>query len=78
MFENVEEFHKPALPVSREEFAAYVKVQVSGLTNMWHVSVVIELAEEYSEVVLTETQCFYIMKNYSELSEWYGITTETV
>lgn len=53
----------------REKFEAYVEVQQSGLTNMWAVDYVIELAEKMAGVELTEADCFYIMKHYSELKE---------
>ena len=52
---------------TKEQFEAYVDVQQSGVTNMWDIDYVIELAPE----PLTKENCFYIMKHYSELKEEY-------
>jgi len=55
--------------VSKEKFRAYVKVQKSGITNMFNIPNVIEAADKIFEVELTREDCFYIMKNYKELTE---------
>ena len=52
---------------TKEQFEAYVEVQMSGVTNMWDIDFVIQL----SNYELTKENCFYIMKNYSELKEEY-------
>ena len=53
--------------VSKEKFRAYVKVQKSGITNMFDVANVIEAADKIFDVELTREDCIYIMKNYKEL-----------
>ena len=58
---------------TKEQFQAYVDVQMSGLTNMWAVDYVIDLAMEYYDVELTKDICLYIMKNYADLKEEYGV-----
>lgn len=62
------------MEITQEMFEAYVEVQESGLTNMYDVNAVIELAEDIAEVTLTRDQIKDIMKNYGALSEKY--TTE--
>jgi len=54
-------------------FQAYLEVQQSGLTNMFAVNKVIELAEEMTEVVLAKEDCFDIMKNYSKYKKEYNL-----
>lgn len=61
------------ITLTKEQFQAYVDVQMSGITNMWDVSYVIELAEKMSGVVLTEQQCLYIMKHYGELKDKWEV-----
>jgi hypothetical protein len=56
---------------TKEEFGAYVMVQMSGVTNMFDVTNVIDYAEQLCEVELTKDKCLYIMKNYAELKEEY-------
>lgn len=58
---------------TKEQWNAYVDVQMSGLTNMLHVTQVIDLAERYYQVELDDDVCLYIMKHYNELKEEYGI-----
>ena len=55
--------------VSKEKFEAYVKVQKSGITNMFNIANVIEAADKIFEVELTREDCIYIMENYKELEE---------
>ena len=59
------EYLKP----SKEQFQAYVDVQMSGVTNMWDIDYVISVASE----PLTKEHCFYIMKHYNELKEEFGL-----
>ena len=55
--------------VSKEKFEAYVKVQKSGITNMFNIANVIEAADKIFEVELTKEDCIYIMENYKKLME---------
>ncbi|MBA7552920.1 hypothetical protein ES705_45499 [subsurface metagenome] len=55
--------------VSKEKFRAYVKVQESGITNMFNVPNVIEAADKIFDVELNKEDCIYIMENYKELEE---------
>ena len=52
---------------SKEQFEAYVRVQESGVTNMWYVSLVCDLAGHG----LTEDHVYYIFDHYSELRKEY-------
>lgn len=49
--------------VSKEDFQEYVRVQKSGVTNMFMISTVCELTG------LEKEQVMYIMKHYPELEE---------
>ena len=51
--------------ITKEQFKAYVKVQKSGVTNMWNAQLVSQLSG------LKKEEIFEIMKNYSELKEKY-------
>lgn len=55
------------MEITKEQFEAYVEVQMSGVTNMWNVALVSQLSG------LTEEQCLYIMKNYSTLKTKYTV-----
>jgi len=48
--------------ITKEKFNAYVRVQKSGLINMFNIRKVIELSEEE----LTEEDCIDIMENYNK------------
>ena len=52
--------------ITQDEFDAYVEVQMSGVTNMFNVSVV----SDYSG--LSRDKIMTIMKNYSDLNDKYG------
>ena len=52
--------------ITQEEFDAYVKVQMSGVTNMFNVSVV----SDYSG--LSRDKIITIISNYDTLSKRYG------
>jgi len=54
------------MEISKEEFESYVKVQKSGVCNMFMTSMVSDLSG------LTKEQILYIMKNYGMLKEQYG------
>ena len=51
--------------ITIEQFKRYVAVQESGVTNMWNVTLVSELAE------LTKAQVMYIMKNYNAIKRFH-------
>lgn len=51
----------------KKKFLTYESIRKSGITNMFNVTFVCEL----SNGVLSRQDCFYIMKNYSELLEKY-------
>lgn len=53
---------------TKEQFKDYVRIQKSGVTNMWAVRTVCDL----STTGLTTDICLYIMDHYSELKEEYG------
>ena len=52
--------------ITQEEFDAYVKVQMSGVTNMLNVSVV----SDYSG--LSRDKIIEIITNYNTLAQRYG------
>ena len=51
--------------ITKEQFEAYVDVQMSGVTNMWNVKLVGELSG------LEEEEIMKIMKNYGALKDKY-------
>tara|TARA_B110000211_G_scaffold81857_1_gene95805 strand:+ start:428 stop:601 length:174 start_codon:yes stop_codon:yes gene_type:complete len=51
--------------ITKEQFAAYVRVQMSGVTNMFDVRNVTALTG------LNKNQIMEIMSNYGELEEKY-------
>lgn len=53
---------------TKEQFEDYVRIQKSGVTNMWAIRTVCDL----STTGLTTDICLYIMDQYSELKEEYG------
>lgn len=57
------------IKISKEDFEAYVRVQRSGVTNMWDVGKVSKLSG------LTRDKIFYIMegKNYRKLSKKFRV-----
>ena len=57
--------------ITREKFAAYEKVRQSGVTNMFNMELVCQLSG------LTEKECFYIMKHYSQLMTAFKDVRET-
>jgi hypothetical protein len=54
------------MSITQEEFDAYVEVQMSGVTNMFNISVV----SDYSG--LSRDKIITIMENYNTLAERYG------
>lgn len=57
--------------ISKEKFEAYLAVQKSGLTNMFHIENVKFAANGICDVKLTKEDCLYIMKNYGALLAEY-------
>ncbi len=53
------------IKITKEKFLAYVKVQKSGVTNMFAVNLVSELSG------LEKEEIFDIMKNYSKYAKAY-------
>ena len=51
--------------ITKTQFENYVRVQKSGVTNMWAVDLVMQLSG------LTKDQCLDIMKNYSTYAEQF-------
>lgn len=49
--------------ITKEDFEAYVRVQMSGVTNMWAVNIVEELSGLSKEKIMT------IMSSYSDLKD---------
>ena len=54
---------------TKEQFGDYVRIQKSGVTNMFCINNVIGL----SHTGLTTDICLYIMDHYNELREEYGV-----
>lgn len=55
--------------LTKEQFEDYVRIQKSGVTNMWAIRTVCDL----STTGLTTDICLYIMDHYEELMEEYGV-----
>jgi hypothetical protein len=56
--------------ITPEEFERYEKVRQSGVTNMFHTSLVQKLTD------LTKEQVIEIMNNYSKLKRRYDVTRQ--
>ena len=54
--------------MTKEIFHAYLRVQYSGVTNMFDVTRVVA----YSDNVLNKDLCFDIMKNYDKYLTEFG------
>ena len=54
---------------TKEQFKDYVRIQMSGVTNMFAIRNVCEA----STTGLTTDICLYIMDNYEKLMEEYGV-----
>ena len=54
---------------TKEQFKDYVRIQMSGITNMFAIRNVCEM----STTGLTTDICLYIMENYEKLMEEYGV-----
>ena len=68
--ESLSESAEPVKP-SKEQFEAYVTIQRSGVTNMFDVNTVRNLAIDILGVYLDKPQCLYIYKHYDELMDEY-------
>jgi len=51
--------------ITEEEFKSYEEVRVSGVTNMYNVSLVSDLSD------LSKDKIMLIMKNYEQLMNFY-------
>ena len=64
---------------TKEQFYAYLQVQYSGITNMYHGTRVADLALEFTGEELSQDTITYIIRNYQALKEEYGdIEQETL
>lgn len=54
---------------TKEQFQEYVDIRDSGVTNMFDVTFIVGM----SDTGLTRENCLYIMKNFVELAEEYGV-----
>ena len=54
---------------TKEQFEEYVEIRDLGITNMYD----IRLIESVSHTGLTRDICKYIMQNFVELAEEYGV-----
>jgi hypothetical protein len=54
----------------------YLKVQASGLTNMWDSDQVVNLAWELADVDMDRDDVVYIIKNYTNLRDYFGYGME--
>jgi len=59
------------MEITKEKFIAYEKVRQSGLTNMFDVNKVIDLAILICGVELEKEEVLDIMKNYTKYFEKY-------
>ena len=59
--------------ISERKWLSYLDVQMSGLTNMFDIVKVQELANIMNQVELTREDIIYIMENYRKLKEKYGV-----
>lgn len=59
------QIHVETKMITKKQFERYVRVQMSGVTNMFAVNMVMELSG------LSKEQCFEIMKTYGQLKELY-------
>ena len=56
---------------TRDQFAGYVNIRNSGITNMFDVRSITSI----SATGLDKGICLYIMEHFAELSEEYGVET---
>jgi len=54
---------------TKEQFEEYVEIRDLGITNMYDVKVVCLM----SHTGLTKDHCIYIMQNFEELANEYGV-----
>ena len=65
LIENINKLNKMT-EITKEQFEAYVDVQMSGVTNMFDVKTVGQLSGLEKEQIMT------IMQSYGELKEKYN------
>ena len=59
--------------ITEEKFLAYVRVRDSGITNMFDVPYVIQLADRLADVTLTEKDCFDIMEKFGTYMKKFDV-----
>jgi hypothetical protein len=59
------------MEVSKEQFESYEQVRQSGVTNMFNIELVTELAD------LSREECLYIIEHYSELNDKFPEVRKT-
>ncbi len=60
--------NKPVKP-SKEQYEEYVSIRDSGVTNMYD----LRFIEAISNTGVNKDICVYIMHNFTELAEEYGV-----
>lgn len=63
--ERIDKKMKP----TKEQFQEYVAIRDSGVTNMFDVRYITSI----SDTGLTKPICIYIMQNFQELADEYGV-----
>lgn len=59
--------------ITKEQFEAYVEVRDSGLTNMFDVRAVIQLASDLSDTDLTKAECLEIMQHFGDYADLFKV-----
>lgn len=59
--------------MTKEKFKAFLTIRDSGITNMFDVKKVIELAKGMCDVVLTREDCMDCMQKFSNYLKEYKI-----
>ena len=59
--------------MTKEKFLAFLRVRDSGITNMFDVRKVIQLAETLANTKLTREDCFDCMQKFSNYLKEYKI-----
>ena len=54
---------------TKEQYEEYVRIRDSGITNMFDVNFIVSI----SETGLNKDICVYIMHNFTELANEYGV-----
>lgn len=54
---------------TREQYVEYVAIRNSGVTNMFDIRFICDI----SETGLTKDICLYIMQNFADLADEFGV-----